>query len=195
MPRPSSGSLSNLSLRTSPTPCRRFNEWKSCKTTHRMGLHRQSSDEFNWQLSRSRIAGLLLATLTWPGGMVWRFFLLVLPLQARITVLCRCKWISASSWFHSLSCSAPFMSRPSSWICWILQHTEKTFLIWCCFGGGSETNKSRSQTCLLFRKAQFVRQAIESYSVNCFHVPRHFEAATTVGMRTSIHFKESCWQQ
>ncbi len=56
---------------------------------------------------------------------MWRFFLLVLPRQARITVLCRCRWISASSWFHSLSCSAPFMSRPSNWICWILQSHER----------------------------------------------------------------------
>ncbi len=39
MPRPSSGSFSNLSLRTSPTPWRRFNEWKSCKYTEQKTFH------------------------------------------------------------------------------------------------------------------------------------------------------------
>lgn len=46
------------------------------------------------------------------------------PLHARITALCRCRWISDSSWFHSRSCSVGFRSRPSSWICWILQEEE-----------------------------------------------------------------------
>ena len=35
-------------------------------------------------------------------------------LQARITVLCRCKWISASSWFQTCSYSSPRMSRPKN---------------------------------------------------------------------------------
>ena len=35
----------------------------------------------------------------------------------RMTVLCRWRWISASNWFQSRSCSEPRMSRPSSWIC------------------------------------------------------------------------------
>lgn len=63
----------------------------------------------------------LHCTLTCPGG-VGNFFLrLALPLHARMTVLWRWRWISASSWFQSLSCSAPLMSRPSSWICCILE--------------------------------------------------------------------------
>lgn len=43
------------------------------------------------------------------------------PLHALITVLCLCKCISASIWFHSWSCSLPLISRPRSWICWILK--------------------------------------------------------------------------
>ncbi len=59
--------------------------------------------------------------LTCPGGNGWRFFFVfVLPRHALITVLCLWRWISASSWFHNLSCSAPFMSLPNSWICCIL---------------------------------------------------------------------------
>ena len=61
-----------------------------------------------------------IRVLTCPGGRGCRLRLVVRPLQARITVLWRCRWISASSWFHNLSCSTPFMSRPRSWICWIL---------------------------------------------------------------------------
>ena len=54
------------------------------------------------------------------------FFLrLALPLHARMTVLWRWRWISASSWFQSLSCSAPLMSRPSSWICCILERHKQ----------------------------------------------------------------------
>lgn len=59
--------------------------------------------------------------LTCPSGRGSFFLRLFRPLQARITVLWRWRWISASNWFHSLSCSAPRMSRPRSWICWILQ--------------------------------------------------------------------------
>lgn len=40
-------------------------------------------------------------------------------LQALMTVLCRWRWISASSWFQRRSCSTPRMFRPRSWICWI----------------------------------------------------------------------------
>lgn len=59
--------------------------------------------------------------LTCPSGRGSFFLRLFRPLHARITVLWRWRWISASNWFQSLSCSAPRMSRPRSWICWILQ--------------------------------------------------------------------------
>ena len=62
--------------------------------------------------------------LTCPPGIGSRL-LVTRPRHARMTVLCRCRWISASNWFHSLSCSIPFISRPNNWICWIL-HTENT---------------------------------------------------------------------
>ena len=60
--------------------------------------------------------------LTWPGGKCGYCLLEpLLPRHALITVLCRWRWISASSWFHSLSCSGPRKSLPSNWICCILQ--------------------------------------------------------------------------
>lgn len=46
-----------------------------------------------------------------------------------MTVLWRWRWISASSWFHSLSCAGPFMSRPSNWICCTLGEKSKRV---CC---------------------------------------------------------------
>ena len=42
------------------------------------------------------------------------------PRHALITVLCLCRCISASIWFHRTSCSCLFKSRPSNCICWIL---------------------------------------------------------------------------
>lgn len=58
-----------------------------------------------------------MCCLTCPTGDGKGFLGSLRPLQARITVLWRCRWISASSWFHSLSWAGPFMSRPSNWIC------------------------------------------------------------------------------
>ena len=55
--------------------------------------------------------------LTCPTGDASVFLGSLRPLQALMTVLWRCRWISASSWFHSLSWAGPFMSLPRSWIC------------------------------------------------------------------------------
>lgn len=59
--------------------------------------------------------------LTWSAGEGRGFLASLRPLHARITVLWRWRWISASSWFQSLSCAGPFMSRPSNWICCTLE--------------------------------------------------------------------------
>lgn len=72
---------------------------------------------------------LRLRLLTCPAGDGRGFFGSLRPLQARMTVLWRWRWISASSWFHSLSWAGPFMSRPNSWICWTLQNTVATSVL------------------------------------------------------------------
>jgi len=73
--------------------------------------------------SVSSICEQVWLTCAWGAGS-WQWWL-TRPRHALTTVLCRCRWISASSWFHSFSCSGPFIPRPSSWICWIL-HTNTT---------------------------------------------------------------------
>lgn len=46
-----------------------------------------------------------------------------------MTVLWRWRWISASSWFHSLSCAGPFISRPNNWICCTLEEKSKDYAV------------------------------------------------------------------
>lgn len=66
---------------------------------------------------------------TWPGGACIGRFRSLRPLQALMTVLWRCKCISASNWFQSLSWAGPFISRPSNCICWTLYIGKRVNLI------------------------------------------------------------------
>lgn len=90
------------------------NYWQP-QSVHEGSLHKQF--EANVHCPFKNISSIL----TWPGGWGTLCLLVLLPRHALITVLCRWRWISASNWFQSLSCSGPRRSLPNSCICCILE--------------------------------------------------------------------------
>lgn len=94
---------------------KQLQEWRNNSIFHKCWKLRKNGSSF-W--------------LTWPGGACIGRFRSFRPRQALITVLWRWRCISASSWFQSLSWAGPFISRPSSWICWTL-HNNKDSKLTC----------------------------------------------------------------